>query len=345
MIMKDNTLTPERIAALVQFLPAFEQPDRTFQDGWKGHMAVYPDDVTAFYKAAGASWWMDTNYVPAEVRKMIFDDAFILQANLDQLKSMLTFCVRGERFTDGHWARMLEDGRIQAILKRLQQLTGVITQEQCQLQIILIDLQKNLVNAWEEAVGDKPYVSIRHGSIFDLTCDALVSPTNSFGFMDGGIDMAISGYFGRHIQERLQALIRTTHHGELLVGTAAIVPTGHNQIPYVIAAPTMRVPMILQNSANVYLATRALLLLLRYGSFTDSIPIAEKVKTVAIPGMGTGVGRVPVHICARQMKQAFEDIIEDQFAFPQTWAAAQKRHQMLYADNCCDLQLEPDDNR
>ena len=37
---------------------------------------------------------------------------------------MLTFCVRGERFCDGHWGAMVREGRIGAILHRLQQLRG-----------------------------------------------------------------------------------------------------------------------------------------------------------------------------------------------------------------------------
>jgi hypothetical protein len=35
---------------------------------------------------------------------------------------MLTYCVRGERFGDGHWAAMLETGKIVAILQRLRML-------------------------------------------------------------------------------------------------------------------------------------------------------------------------------------------------------------------------------
>jgi hypothetical protein len=37
---------------------------------------------------------------------------------------MLTYCVRGERFCDGHWAAMLESGRVVAILRRLRVLCG-----------------------------------------------------------------------------------------------------------------------------------------------------------------------------------------------------------------------------
>ena len=53
---------------------------------------------------------------------MLQNDALIEQATLEQIKTMLTYCLRGERFSDGHWAEMLRSGRIVAILKRLRVL-------------------------------------------------------------------------------------------------------------------------------------------------------------------------------------------------------------------------------
>jgi O-acetyl-ADP-ribose deacetylase (regulator of RNase III) len=79
--------------------------------------------------------------------------------------------------------------------------------------------------------------------------------------MDEGLDLKISLFFGWHVQDRLQQIIRTKHHGELLVGTAEIVKTDHPRIPYLICAPTMRVPMIFEQTVNVYLAIRAVLIL------------------------------------------------------------------------------------
>jgi len=205
--------------------------------------------------------------------------------------------------------------------------------------IILADLQTSVINAWQMALNNYPDVEIHHGSIFDVQCDAIVSPANSFGFMDGGIDMAISQFFGWHVQERLQEMIKTKHHGELIVGNAEIVPTDHPKIPYVISSPTMRVPMILKHdSVNVYLATRAVLLLGKYGVQTNGEPWATPVQRVAIPGMGTGVGRFPPEICALQMKQAIEDVLLEQYAYPRTWSEAQRQHQLLYGDDFRDLQ-------
>jgi hypothetical protein len=35
---------------------------------------------------------------------------------------MLTYCVRGERFSDGHWGAMIEAGYVRRLLERLAEL-------------------------------------------------------------------------------------------------------------------------------------------------------------------------------------------------------------------------------
>lgn len=79
------------------------------------------------------------------------------------------------------------------------------------MKIILTSRDDALHAAWVKYCGDLEFVSIYRGSILDLNCDAVVSPANSFGFMDGGIDMLYSQHFGRHVQERLQTAIRSRH--------------------------------------------------------------------------------------------------------------------------------------
>lgn len=211
------------------------------------------------------------------------------------------------------------------------------------MKIILAAVESELADAWERHCGDLPGVMVHRGSILHVACDAVVSPTNSFGFMDGGIDLLYSGHFGWEVQDRLQELIRTRHHGELIVGAAEIVETGSPRIPFLIAAPTMRVPMILRETVNPYLAARAALLLIRHGivpagAFADQ-PVASVISTVAFSGLGTGVGRVDPDTCALQMRAAIEEVVLEARTFPQTWAEAQHRHQRLYTDRVRDLQL------
>lgn len=58
-------------------------------------------------------------------------------------------------------------------------------------RIILVDQSKPLVEAWSNSFSRFANVTILHGDYFQMPADAIVSPANSFGIMDGGIDLAI----------------------------------------------------------------------------------------------------------------------------------------------------------
>src|SRR5690349_20285642 len=102
------------------------------------------------------------------------------------------------------------------------------------MQIILCDVSPDIVQAWTRFCEDLDFVSIQQGSILEAVCDAVVSPANSFGFMDGGVDAVYTAYFGPAIQTRVQRQILAYHAGEMLVGTADIVETGDAAIPFLI---------------------------------------------------------------------------------------------------------------
>lgn len=210
------------------------------------------------------------------------------------------------------------------------------------MNIILSAVETRLGDAWQRHCGKLPGVTIHRGSILDLQVDAVVSPANSFGFMDGGIDYLYSAHFGWHVQKRLQQLIQERHRGELLVGAAEVVDTDNSDIPFVIAAPTMRVPMVLSDSVNPYLAARAALLLIKHGTIPSGSLAGEKVsdaiKSVAFPGLGTGVGRVSFDTCAHQVRAAIEHVVHEDTSFPSSWTDAQVRHQKLYTNDLRDLQ-------
>jgi len=135
--------------------------------------------------------------------------------------------------------------------------------------------------------------------------------------MDGGIEATYQTFFGRDIQERVQSLIVERHHGELLVGAADLVETGHARIPYMIVAPTMRVPMVLNDSVNAYLAARAALLLVKHDRFQSGPDrgrlLSEKIQRLAFPGLGTGVGQLGPTTCARQLRAAIDDVLLDRY--------------------------------
>ena len=169
------------------------------------------------------------------------------------------------------------------------------------MKFLLRDRNTALIDAWRDRFATAADVEVSQGDIFDLTADAVVSPANSFGFMDGGIDLVYSRRFGWELQERLQRLLRSDYDGELPVGQAVIVPTLNNDVSFLISAPTMRVPMDVSDTVNAYLAFRAVIRAVRHYNRTA----ANAIETILCPGLGTATGRIPPEVCAVQMLHAY----------------------------------------
>lgn len=195
------------------------------------------------------------------------------------------------------------------------------------MKIKLIYRKPLLGRAWRKFFADSDKVEVLEGDICRAECNAVVSPANSFGFMDGGLDRALSDRFGWQLQERLQKIIAKRPLGELLVGQALIVDTGNRSIPWLICAPTMRVPMKLRQSINAYLAMKAILVAV---SSHSQVPAIE---TVAIPGLGTGVGALTPETSARQMWTAYREMALGKKTYPENFAEAQKNHLALNPDD------------
>jgi O-acetyl-ADP-ribose deacetylase (regulator of RNase III) len=190
--------------------------------------------------------------------------------------------------------------------------------------IQLIDHNKEMCDQWKTHFNDCNDVTIHCGDYFALKTDCVVSPANSFGFMDGGLDFQISEKIGWHLQDELQLQIIEKYDGELLVGQAILMETKNENTPFIIAAPTMRVPEPIENSVNIYLATKAILRLLKQ---------EPRIKTVSISGLGTGVGKVAYAVCAKQMKQAYNDVWHNQFTFPNSWQEAKSKNEFMLINN------------
>lgn len=191
------------------------------------------------------------------------------------------------------------------------------------MKLHLRDRSAALVEAWRREFGGVANVEISCGDIFDVSADAIVSPANSFGFMDGGIDLAYTHRFGWDLQERLQALLRSEHAGELPVGQAVVVETFTRDIPWLVSSPTMRVPANVAETVNAYLALRAALLAVRRHTGEP------RIETVLCPGLCTALGRMPPHRAARQMAQAWAVVELGQTPAPRVLGEAQDAHGWL----------------
>lgn len=158
---------------------------------------------------------------------------------------------------------------------------------------------------------------VLESDVFDVECDAFVSPANSFGFMDGGIDDCYRKMFPG-AEAYVKHLIRSVSDGELPVGkaiSATLTAGSHKTCNRLIVAPTMRVPALdLNGTPNAYLATKAAVALARQ----------RGVQVLAIPGMGTGPGRLDKGVAARQMALGIEHGMSPPNC--QSWLEAHRFH-------------------
>lgn len=172
-------------------------------------------------------------------------------------------------------------------------------------RILLIDRAPALVAAWARAFESHDEVEVVEGDFFSRPADAMVSPANSFGIMDGGLDLAIRDTLGFEVQRAAQRVILEKHHGELPVGQAEVVETSHDTWRFLVVAPTMRVPENVARTTNAYVAFRAALFAVaRFNAATEE----SKIESLVCPGLGTGIGAMEPERCATQMVLAFRQV-------------------------------------
>ena len=183
------------------------------------------------------------------------------------------------------------------------------------MKVVLVDLTQELCEAWRVAFAGTDDVEVHHGRFERLIgmFDCFVSPANSFGLMDGGIDLAIIQYFGIALQQRVQEEIWRVYRGEQPIGTCLMVPTYNPRCPWLAHCPTMRTPMDVSQTNHAYAAFLAAL----------TTAEAHGVQTLACPGLGTLTGRMPAGVAAPQMRYAY-DVWTDEFR-PSDWSTLRER--------------------
>ena len=139
-------------------------------------------------------------------------------------------------------------------------------------------------------------IFIEKGDLTKFSCDAIVNPANSFGYMGGGVAGAIKRAGGLIIEK--EAISKAP----IPVGKAVVTTAGALPCKYVIHATTMKQPAISIDVKNVKLATKA----------AFDLGVKLKIKSIAIPGMGTGVGGVPTSDAAKAIIKIAKDF-EDKF--------------------------------
>lgn len=165
------------------------------------------------------------------------------------------------------------------------------------MHIYLLDINKAMTDAWHKYF-DLPNVEIvnedfatfmnKHSNI-----EAIVSPANSFGFMDGGYDKAIIDYLGERAQTNVLTMLDAVYNGYQPIGTCLSIPFDKYIILH---TPTMRTPEVIVDHRVIFDCMRSCLL----------EASKQKCKSIVIPAFGGLTGRVPYDTIARMMFFAYE---------------------------------------
>jgi O-acetyl-ADP-ribose deacetylase (regulator of RNase III) len=126
----------------------------------------------------------------------------------------------------------------------------------------------------------------------------LITPGNSFGIMDGGIDKAVVDLFGKEVQGHVQSSIQRWHGGFCPVGSVVVAPLPNGR--WLVYAPTMEIPQPIRYTLNVYWATRAAALRIKL----NWAQVAQEGDHILCPGLGTLTGRLSPAAAAMQMEAA-----------------------------------------
>lgn len=145
----------------------------------------------------------------------------------------------------------------------------------------------------------------REGAIF-------LSPTNSFGFMDGGIDMVYTQMFPgvqQEVQDCIRKLGKVTLLGRpyLRVGSALWVYV--DDVTALISAPTMFLPHDVSGTRNAYHAMLAALIA------ADRIREETNwaINSLVVPSLCCGWGHMDPREAARQISEAITEYLSGNY--------------------------------
>ncbi|MGQ9759083.1 MAG: macro domain-containing protein [Candidatus Methanomethylicaceae archaeon] len=135
---------------------------------------------------------------------------------------------------------------------------------------------------------DGTKIRVIKADITTCEADALVNPANSLMKMGGGVAGALKRSAGIEVEEE------ATRHAPVPIGRAIATSAGRLKSKYIIHAPTMEKPAMHTTKDKVFLATLAAL----------NVAESLKIKSIAIPAMGAGVGGLPLDDVAKMIVMA-----------------------------------------
>lgn len=134
----DQTLpTQGDIDELLAFLPVFSAPNFVPAPPRPPMKLVpgavielydpgYVPEVYAFFNIASKPVWTDKSYVSKNAGAVLDDPSLLAKVALEEVRTLLTHFVRGERFCSGTWGSAIESGQLVRLLARVKQLRDTL---------------------------------------------------------------------------------------------------------------------------------------------------------------------------------------------------------------------------
>jgi len=177
--------------------------------------------------------------------------------------------------------------------------------EVVELEIILFDIDVKMTECWRKDFAGVENVYIENMEFSKLmksgkySIDMVVSAANSFGIMDGALDLAYRNYYGMNLQEEVQKKIYELYLGEQPVGSSMVVDIPDHNGVKLCHTPTMRIPQPV-DPRIVYTAMRSSLV----------AAYKEKAQVVLVPAFAHLTGMVKAEIVSNLMFRAYKDFLQ-----------------------------------
>jgi O-acetyl-ADP-ribose deacetylase (regulator of RNase III) len=163
------------------------------------------------------------------------------------------------------------------------------------MKILVADHNKTTIASINEC---NPSFEVELGNPLAFDIDAVVSPANTKGIMNGGYDAVLRRYFGVGIEYKVRQYFDKF---KLDVGEAIAVKTFHSKVEWLIVTPTVSVTGEgLSGHATV-----------SYSCAYNAVKVAHEkgVEYLGMTGLGSGVGGLDRRVSAKQQVQGIEDAL------------------------------------
>lgn len=188
------------------------------------------------------------------------------------------------------------------------------------LKLILLDTKTFLCRTFADYFAGLPNVEIINGTFDQLPFfDCIVTAASSLNSAQNKIDASILQFFGQDVEQLLQKRIQEEYLGDQPIGTSLIVETNHPLHPFIAHVPTLRMQMSLAGKDHVYQGLWSTLLAIRQHNRLYHNCLHKQINIVAVPGLGTTPGCIPIDEVARQMSMAYQNFLFSLPSFPSSY--------------------------